>query len=81
MTLDLLDQLYAPQAWFLNLSPYVSMTLLGLIVAAMLGLAGVALARLGYKPLWALVLLVPTLCLVGVWAIAYLKFPREKLPK
>lgn len=72
-----LETLNAPQAWLLGQSPYLSMTLVGLMLSAMLGLAGIILARLGYKPLWALLLLVPTLNLVALWALALRKFPRE----
>jgi hypothetical protein len=75
----LLDTLYAPQAWFLGLSPYISMSLVGVIVAALLAFAGFVLARLGYKPLWALLLLVPTVGVIAMWVLAYRKFPREKL--
>jgi hypothetical protein len=77
--LELLDVLNAPMAWFMTLSPYISMTIVGLILATVLTLAGFALARMGYKPLWALVLIVPTLNIIGLWAAAYRRFPREKL--
>ena len=76
---EILDLLYAPQAWFLGLSPYVSMTIVGIILASMLTLAGFALARMGYKPLWAILLIVPTLNVAGLWLLAYRQFPREKL--
>lgn len=75
----ILDALYAPQAWFLSQSPYVLLTIIGLMIAGALTLAGFILARLGYKPLWALVLLPPTVNVIGLWALALIKFPIEKL--
>ncbi|MDX1922542.1 MAG: hypothetical protein SFW65_05395 [Alphaproteobacteria bacterium] len=74
----ILDALYAPQAWFLAQSHYVSMTIVGLIIAATLTLSGFVLARLGYKPLWALLLIVPTASVISLWVLALVKFPREK---
>jgi hypothetical protein len=76
--LKLYDALYAPQAWFLSLSPYISMSIVGLMVTGMLGCAGFALARMGYKPLWALLLLAPTISVAALWVVAFLPFPREK---
>jgi hypothetical protein len=75
---SLLDAAYAPQAWFLSLSPYISMSLVGVVVAALLAFSGFVLARMGYKPLWALLLLVPTVGVIAMWVLAYREFPREK---
>lgn len=77
--IPIFDALYAPQAWFLGLSRYISLTIIGLMIAGALTLAGFILARLGYKPLWALVLLPPTANVIGLWALAFIKFPIEKL--
>lgn len=77
--LPVLDALYAPQAWFLAQSRYVSLTIIGLMIAAALTLSGFILARMGYKPLWALVLLPPTVNVIGLWVLAFTPFPREKL--
>lgn len=74
----ILDMLYAPQAWLWHQSGYVSLTIVGLMIAVTLTLAGFILARLGYKPLWALVLLPPALSVIGLWTLALLKFPIEK---
>jgi hypothetical protein len=78
-TLSLLDAAYAPQAWFLSLSPYISLSIVGVIIAALLACSGFVLARLGYKPLWALLLIVPTVGVIAMWVLAYRKFPREKI--
>jgi hypothetical protein len=76
--IPILDALYAPQLWFMSLPKYVSMAIVGLMISISLTLAGFILARMGYKPLWALVLIVPTVNVMGVWVLALLKFPREK---
>lgn len=78
---QLLNTLYAPQAWFLALSPILAYTVIGVVIAALLGCAGFILARLGYKPLWALLLLLPTVNVIAVWVLAYRQFPREKSGK
>jgi hypothetical protein len=76
---NFLDAFVAPYLWFLSQSPYISLTIIGVIVAVMLTLAGFTLARMGYKPLWAVVLLLPNIGLIFTWLAAYRKFPREKL--
>lgn len=72
--------LHAPQAWFLGLPHALCLSIAGLLLATMLALAGFVLARLGYRPLWALVLLIPTLGIVGVWWLSIRRFPRETIP-
>lgn len=79
--LSLLDAIYAPQAALMGLSQYISLSIIGVIIAALLGFAGFVLARMGYKPLWALLLLVPTVGVIAMWVLAYRKFPREKESK
>ncbi len=76
---NLLDTLHAPMHSFLSLSPYISMTITGVLMAIMLALAGVVLARMGRKPLWALLMIVPVVNAVALWVLAARKFPREKL--
>lgn len=74
-----LDTLHAPQAWLLAQNPYISMTFIGFIVAATLAMAGFILARMGHKPLWAIILIVPTAQIIALWVLALTKFPREKI--
>lgn len=74
-----LDTLYAPQAWLMGFSPYIYVTVIGIVIAAALGLAGFTLARMGHRPLWALLLLVPTAIVVALWVLAFTRFPRERL--
>jgi len=76
---EFLNAFIAPQLWFLSQSPYISLTIIGFIVAIMLTLAGFTLARMGYKPLWAVVLLLPNIGLIFAFLAAFRKFPREKI--
>lgn len=77
MLKDVFDALYAPQQWLLAQSPLLSLTLVGLCLMGALALAGFVLARLGHKPFWALLLVVPTLNIVALWVLALRRFPRE----
>ena len=77
LIISVLDALYKPQAMFLALSPYISMTIVGLMIAAALTLAGFILARMGYKPLWAITLIVPTLNVIAIWVLAVVTFPID----
>ncbi|NDE90729.1 MAG: hypothetical protein EB059_06275 [Alphaproteobacteria bacterium] len=78
MDKTILDALYAPLAWFMGLNQYFSMTVVGLMIAAALAIAGFVLARMGYKPLWALLLIVPTANVIALWVLALVRFPIEK---
>lgn len=75
----LFDALYAPQAWLLAQNPYISMTFIGFVLAAALALSGFVLARMGHKPLWAILVIVPTVQIIALWVLALTKFPREKI--
>jgi len=76
--LTLLQKIAAQQDWLLAFSPSLRLLLIGCMLAAMLALSGFVLARLGYRPLWALLLLVPTVGIVAVWVLAYRAFPAQK---
>jgi hypothetical protein len=81
LIIDILNWLYVPQQWFLNQSQILSMSIVGVCIAASLTLAGFVLARLGYKPLWAILLIVPTLNIIMVWVCAIRPFPIEEKTK
>lgn len=51
--------------------------LLGFIVVGLVSAGGFVLARLGIKPLWALLLVVPVVQIVALWGFATRKWPRE----
>lgn len=50
---------------------------LGIIVLGLVGASGFVLARLGIKPLWAVCLVVPFVQIISIWALAYIKWPRD----
>lgn len=43
--------------------------------------AGICLARSGHSPLWALLLLLPYIQIVAVWAFALIQWPKAKEKK
>lgn len=49
---------------------------LGILVLGLIGASGFILARLGIKPLWALLIVVPVAQLIAPWALAYMRWPR-----
>ncbi len=63
-------------AELLQLPDWAALTIMGVYLAAKIGLAGFLLARTGRSPLWSLVILIPFGEVVGVWALAYAPWPR-----
>lgn len=49
---------------------------LGVLILGLVGASGFVLARLGIKPLWALLIVVPGAQLVVPWVLAYMRWPR-----
>ena len=49
----------------------------GALVAYTIGAGGYALARTGVKPLWVLLVLVPTVNIVALWVWAYCRWPAQ----
>jgi hypothetical protein len=49
---------------------------LGLLVTGFISASGFVLARLGIKPLWALLLPVPYVQIAALWVFAYCRWPR-----
>lgn len=60
------------------LPPALGYTLLGLLLMAALVLGGLALARWRLSPLWVLLLLVPYANVIGIWILAYARWPVDK---
>lgn len=50
--------------------------LLGIVVVGLVTAAGFILARLGIKPLWAILLVVPYVQIMGFWWLAFGRWPR-----
>jgi len=76
---DLLAFYAAPVDLFLHLPPWIASVLLGVQIAAKIGLGGWVLARTGRSPLWILLILVPYAEVVAVWVLAYCPWPAEAL--
>lgn len=52
----------------------------GLLLSVLLCFSAVVLARAGRSPYWALLALVPFAFVVGLWFIAYSKWPQQNAP-
>lgn len=64
-----LDTLASPFTWLMHLPQWQGFLLIGFILTYTLAMAGFVLARLGIKPLWSLLLLVPYLNVIGLWVL------------
>lgn len=71
----LLDQVAMLSAWFWALPRTVSLFLYGALLTYTIAAGGYALARSGIKPLWVLLLLVPTINVAALWLWAYVRWP------
>ena len=60
----------------LSLEPWIGYTLLGVILTYTLVLGGWTAAKAGRSPLWGLLLLVPYVNVLAIWALAYARWPR-----
>lgn len=64
-------------ALLMALPPVLGYTVLGIVVLGLISASGFVLARLGIKPLWALLLPIPYLQIIALWVFAYKRWPRE----
>jgi len=78
MIADIVTWLTIPTLLLLNLPPFIGYTILGLLVMTTIILNGLALAKMRFSPLWAVLLLVPYLQIALFWLVAYKKWPVEK---
>lgn len=62
--------------WLWTLDPVLMHTIYGIVLTAQIGAAAFILARTGRSPVWALVLLVPFVSIVAIWAFAFARWPR-----
>ncbi len=58
-----------------GLPPWVGALILSLILTYAIVLGGWTLAKAGRSPLWVLLLLLPYVNVVAVWAFAYARWP------
>jgi hypothetical protein len=67
--------------WLELLPPWASHLAIGVLIVALMGFAAFALVRAGLSPLWALALLIPTVSLIALWVVAYIRWPRLDPPR
>ena len=58
------------------LPDWVQLAVIGVLWAWLIGAGSFVLARLGRSPLWILMLLVPGVNVIGIWLLAYARWPR-----
>lgn len=76
--IEFLDHVALLSAWFMALPRGVMLLSYGLLLTYSIAAGGYVLARTGIKPLWVLLLLVPTLNLVGLYVWAIMRWPTLK---
>lgn len=76
--MEALDMVGALSAWFIQLPRWIMLSVYGVMLTYSIAAGGFALARGGIKPLWVLLLLVPTVNVVALWVWAYGTWPREQ---
>jgi hypothetical protein len=59
----------------LGLEPWLGYLIIAVILTYTLAAGGWVLAKAGRSPLWILLLLVPYLNVVAIWAFAYTRWP------
>ena len=62
--------------FFRNTDPNVSLIVIGIMLTWTLAAGSFLLARLGIKPLWVLMLVLPGLNVLAIWLFAYVRWPR-----
>lgn len=70
--LDMIDSL---AAWFWDLPKTLLLFIYGVMLTYTIAAGGYALARTGIRPLWVLLLLIPTVNVIAIWLWAYLRWP------
>ena len=61
----------------LGLEPWQGYGVIAICLTYVLSMGGWALARAGLSPLWVLLLLIPWVNIVAIWAFAYARWPAE----
>lgn len=62
--------------WLFGLEPWLAHLIIGVKIAAMMGLGSVVLVKARFSPLWVLLLLVPFAGVIALWVFAYARWPR-----
>ncbi|WP_448190378.1 hypothetical protein [Azospirillum sp. sgz301742] len=58
-----------------GLSPWIGLSLISVVLVYAIVLGGWVLAKAGRSPLWVLLLLIPYVNVLAVWAFAYARWP------
>jgi uncharacterized membrane protein YhaH (DUF805 family) len=61
----------------LVLTPFQLQILIGFVVLFAIG-AGLVLRRIGFSTWWALLCLIPITALIGIWALAFVRWPSPR---
>lgn len=77
----LLDGIAWLSAWFWALPRTLIFFVYGMLLTYTIAAGGYALARSGIKPLWVLLLLVPTVNVAALWVWAYVRWPVLRTQK
>ncbi len=78
--IEILDAVGALSGWFWELPRWGLLSLYGVALTYTIAAGGFVLARAGLKPLWILLLLIPTVNVAALWVWAYRSWPREIPP-
>lgn len=81
MILAVLDWIGYPMGLLLQLPFWAGHLIVGVLLTYSMGLGGWVLVRAGRSPLWVLLMLVPYLNLLGIWVLAYIRWPRITPPQ
>jgi len=76
-----MDNLIDTVTLFRNVDPSLSLAIIGVMVTWTLAAGSFMLARLGIKPMWVLLLVIPGLNVLAIWLFAYAKWPRYEEAK
>ncbi len=73
--IQMLDAIALLSDWFMAMPKTAAFFIYGVLLTYSIAAGGYALARTGIKPLWILLLLVPTINVGTLWAWAYARWP------
>lgn len=59
-----------------NLPEWAQFLTMGLLLFSLMALSAVILSRAGKSPYWALLTIIPYLCIVAIWFFAFTKWPK-----
>lgn len=79
--MELFDRVALLSAWFWDLPRTAIFLLYGVLLTYTIAAGGYALARSGIKPLWVLLLVVPTINVLLLWGWAYARWPVFTIKK